>query len=76
LSLNILSLDGPGPEGDHGHVLLLELDGAVGGHPVAGRLADAVGHVEDVLPAAEGRHVDDKSGLLLGHQPEVPVRLG
>jgi hypothetical protein len=44
--LDVLRLDRPGPERDHGHVVPLQLLGAVGRHPVDSGLSDAVSNVE------------------------------
>ncbi len=44
--LDVLRLDWSGPERDHGHVVPLQLLGAVGRHPVDSGLSDAVSNVE------------------------------
>jgi hypothetical protein len=52
VSLDVFGLHTSGPEGDHGHVLVLELDGAVCRHAIDTRLANSVGNIEEVVPAA------------------------
>ena len=64
---NSFGFNSSGPERDHGDVLLLQLDAAVRCHAVAGRLADCIGHIEDELPAAVRRDVDNQSALVLHH---------
>lgn len=68
--LDIFGLDSSGPERDHCDVFLLQLGGAVRGHPIAGGLADAVGDVEEGMVSAQRRHVHDEPGLGFSHQPE------
>jgi len=62
-----LGLDGAWPEGHHGHTGLLQLEGAVGRHPVAGSLANTIGHVEQILEASTAGHIDDQSLLSGDH---------
>ncbi len=54
MSLDVFSLDTSGPEGNHGHVLTLQLDGAVRRHAIDARLADGVSDIEEVIVAAVG----------------------
>ena len=49
LTCDGLSVDWAGPQRDHGHPDLAELEGAVRGHAVAGHLAHAVADVEHVV---------------------------